>query len=193
MNTDLVLKILIPLGSTIFGGLITYRFNKVKEKKEIAQKQLESIFELQKINFKLLDSFNDLETSLDIYVSSPTVVEPYSQSIVREKIKKCSSELAEAYVLTLANAAHINSETFKHAKQVHEEVRTSFVSVTRSNYTKVNGELRGYTIQNLNALQAVTMKIAKLLDHIMKIEAPYVEKYINTYNKKFYTYNKKSR
>ncbi|MGN4944563.1 hypothetical protein [Bacillus cereus group sp. MYBK104-1] len=184
MDTELIMKILIPLGTAILGGLITYCLSKIKENKEIAQKQLESLFELQKINFKLLDNFNELETSLDIYVSSPTVIEPHSQLIVTEKIKKCSSELAEAYVSTLVNAVHINGETFKQAKQVHEEVRLLFVSVTQSNYTNVNGELRGYTAQNLYALQAVTMKIAKLQEYLMEIESSYVDQYINTYNQK---------
>ncbi|NRQ69740.1 hypothetical protein HQK17_16350 [Bacillus cereus] len=184
MNTELLLKILIPLGSTLFGGFITYSLWRVKERKEIAQKQLESLFELQKINFKLLDNFNDLETSLDIYVSSPSVVEPYNQSLVTEKIKQCSSELAEVYVVTLANAVHINSETFEYAKQMHEEARRLFVNVTKSNYTYVNGELRGYTTQNLNTLQKATMKIAQLQDFLMRKESLYVERYINKYNKK---------
>ncbi len=43
-----------------------------KRKKETTKKQLESLFELQKINFKLLSSFTDSLMLLDKYVLLPT-------------------------------------------------------------------------------------------------------------------------
>ncbi|MED1407290.1 hypothetical protein P4U07_32090 [Bacillus mycoides] len=71
MNIELALKDLIPFGSAFLGaltgGYITYSLSKAKEKKETAKKRLESLFELQRINFKLLSSFADLELKLKIY------------------------------------------------------------------------------------------------------------------------------
>lgn len=181
---DLLQKFLVPLVSAVLGGLISYKLLRIKEKKEEATKRLESLYEIQNINYKMLGSFSDLEESLNIYVLSTEIVVPDSQLIVANKIKKCSDELAEFYVLTLANAVYLNEDVFNHAKKTHEDIRFLFLGVIKNNYTTVNGKLKVYTQKNQEFLRQATDKIA-LFQHALaeEIEPNLVKHYMEKYNK----------
>ncbi|MEZ2325799.1 hypothetical protein R1C46_18490 [Bacillus tropicus] len=186
MDIDLLQKFLVPLVSAIAGGLISYKLSRIKEKKEEAIKRLESLYEIQNINYKMLGSFSDLEQSLNTYVLSTEIVEPHSQLIVTNKIKECSDALAEFYVLTLANAVYLNKGVFNRAKKTHEDIRFLFVNVMKYNYTKTNGKLKVYTQTNLDFLRQATEKIAMFQDTLAeKIEPKLVKHYMEKYNKSY--------
>ncbi|MEI4716939.1 hypothetical protein WAG26_16655 [Bacillus cereus] len=51
---DLVSKVLIAIVSALLGWYTTTRIAKAKERKEDARKQLEAVYELQKINYKFM-------------------------------------------------------------------------------------------------------------------------------------------
>lgn len=184
IDIDLLQKFLVPLVGAIVGGLISYQLLRIKEKKEEAKKRLESLYEIQNINYKMLGSFSDLEQSLNIYVLSTEVVVPDSELIVTNKIKECSDALAEFYVLTLSNAVYLNEEVFNHAKKTHEDIRFLFLGVIKNNYTNANGKLKVYTQKNLDCLRQATDKLA-VFQHTLaeKIQPNLVKRYMEKYNK----------
>ncbi|WP_367899817.1 hypothetical protein [Bacillus pseudomycoides] len=182
MNIELALKDLIPFGSALVGaltgGYITYSLSRIKEKKETVKKQLESLFELQRINFKLLNSFTDSLMILDKYALLPTEKEDYDVDKVTRRILECSNELAELYVVSLSHAVHINQDIFKLVKKTHDNTRFLFVEIQKSNENVVNGIVRTYSHKNRNALNEAIDNIALLQDTLMQIEEKYVERYI---------------
>ncbi|MED1060377.1 hypothetical protein [Bacillus mycoides] len=178
MDIESVLKSLIPLGSALLGGYITYRMNRAKEKKEADKKQLESLFELQKINFKLLSSFTDCLMILDKYALLPTEKEDYDMDKVTRRILECSNELAELNVVSLSHAIHINKDIFKLVKETHVETRLLFPGIQKSNPNMVNGVVRTYSFENKNGLNSAIEKIALLQNTLMLMEEKYVERYI---------------
>ncbi|MBJ8039057.1 hypothetical protein JDS78_02095 [Bacillus cereus group sp. N17] len=179
MDIESVLKSLIPLGSALLGGYITYRMNRAKEIKEVAKKQLESLFELQKINFKILGIFNELELKLSVYVSSPVVIEGYDGITVTDKIQKCSDELVELYVVSLAHAIHMKIDEFEFVKQAHDETRNYYLAVTERN----DNNSKIYSEKNIMALQAASKKVEILQRSLIEKEKSYVESYMKKYNK----------
>lgn len=182
MNIELALKDLIPFGSALVGaltgGCITYGLSRVKEKKETTKKQLESLFELQKINFKLLSSFTDSLMILDRYVLLPTKVEDYDGDKVTRRIVECSDELADLYVASLSHAVHINKDIFKLVKKAHDDTRFLFVEIQKSNINQAWGFVRTYSQENRDALNAAINIIAMLQDKLMQMEVEYVNRYI---------------
>ncbi|MGG1340166.1 hypothetical protein ABE244_06210 [Bacillus toyonensis] len=182
-----MIKDFIPFGSALLGaltgGFITYNISSAKEKKEGYRKQLESSLELQKINFKLLGIFNELELILDVYVSSQVEIKGYDVITVTDKIQKCSDELAELYVVSLAHAIHMKIEEFEFVKKIHDATRNHYLDVTKRDDEAVINNSKIYSEKNIIALQAASKKIAILQGSIMGKETSYVESYIKKYNK----------
>lgn len=187
MNIDLALKDLIPFGSALLGagigGTITYGLFTVKERKEGAKKQLESLFELQKINYKLLSSFNELLGKLSMYIFLPNEKEESSADVITKMIQKCSDNLAELNVVSLAHAVHMKNDIFELVKQAHEDTRLLFLKVTEGNTVKDVGYFKIYSQQNVNFLERASKRIAVLQSELMEKEKQYVERYMNKYNK----------
>ncbi|MGF9965963.1 hypothetical protein [Bacillus rhizoplanae] len=127
-------KDFFPFGSAmlgaLIGGFITYRLTKAKERKEAREKRLESLFELQRLNFKLLRSLTDLEIKLKIYISASPEIEDYNVKVVSNKIHECLDELADSHVVALGNAVHISREVFECINKKHDEIIKLFVPVT---------------------------------------------------------------
>ncbi|KAA0766382.1 hypothetical protein [Bacillus sp. SH5-2] len=176
------LKDFFPFGSAmlgaITGGCITYSLSRIKEKKEITKKQLESLFELQKINYKLLSSFTDCLMILDRYVLLPTKIEDYDGDKAARRIVECSNELADLYVASLSHAVHINKDIFKLVKQVHDDTRFLFVKIQKSNINEVRGIVKTYSHENRGALSTAISHITLLQNTLMQMEAEYVNRYI---------------
>ncbi len=183
MDIELVLKSLVPFGSALLGGYITYSMSRAKEKKEVAKKQLESIFELQKINFKLLGMFNELKISLQRHAFAHMQMEEYSGKIVTNKIQKCFNELVELNVASLAYAVNMDKGVFDLVKKTHDEVTIQFIPVTKVNNVVINGMSRIYSEENISSLETVYEKIENLQTTLMVQEALYVERYMKKYNK----------
>ncbi|MED2186828.1 hypothetical protein [Bacillus wiedmannii] len=187
MNIDLALKDLIPFGSAFFGacigGTITYKLFTVKEKKEGEKKQLESLFELQKINYKLLSSFNELLGNLSMYIFLPNEKETFSADEITNMIQKCSDNLAELNVVSLAHAVYMKNDIFELVKQAHEDTRLLFLKVTEGNTVKDVGYFKIYSQQNVNFLEKASKRIEILQRDLMGKETQYVERYMNKYNK----------
>lgn len=179
---DLGLKELLPFGTTLFGaitgGLITYRLSKLKEKKEAEEKRLESLFELQRIHFKLIRSFTDLQLHLEIYISVLEESEKNSVEVVTNKIIDCSDELMDSRVLSLGKAVHISEEVFEVINTKHDEIRFAFYEITVANENNVNGMKKVYSERNLTALKIAFNHIATLQEYLMKTEKKYSEMYI---------------
>ncbi|PFM33596.1 hypothetical protein [Bacillus cereus] len=187
MNIDLALKDLIPFGSALLGagigGTITYKLFTVKEKKEGEKKQLESLFELQKINYKLLSSFNELLGNLSMYLFLPNEKEKFGADEITDMIQKCSDILAELNVVSLAHAVHMKNDVFELVKQTHEDTRLLYLKVTEGNTVKDIGDFKIYSQQNVVFLEKVIKRIAILQSDLMEKEKQYVERYMNKYNK----------
>lgn len=187
MNIDLALKDLIPFGSALLGagigGTITYKLFTVKEKKEGEKKQLESLFELQKINYKLLSSFNELLGNLSMYIFLPNDKEKFSADEITDMIQKCSDNLAELNVVSLAHAVHMQNNIFDLVKRAHEDTRLLFLKVTEGNKVKDVGYFKIYSQQNVNFLERSINRIAVLQRDLMEKEKEYVERYMGKYNK----------
>ncbi len=187
MNIDLALKDLIPFGSALlgagFGGTITYKLFTVKEKKEGAKKQLESLFELQKINYKLLSSFNELLGNLSMYIFLPNEQEKFSADEITDMIQKCSDNLAEMNVVSLAHAVHMKNGTFDLVKKAHEDTRLFFLKVTVGYTVEDVGYFKIYSQQNVTFLERASKRIERLQRDLMEKEKQYVERYMTKYNK----------
>ncbi|MFJ8453338.1 hypothetical protein [Bacillus paramycoides] len=165
----------------ITGGTITSVLTKSKEKKERREKRLNSLFELQRLYFKLIRSLIELELKLDVYISSPQEVEGYSVDVVNGAIHKCLDELADARVVSLGNAIHISDEVFNSVNVGMEEAMLLYVPVTVQKKHIHNGQLKFYSNDNLTAIQNTHKKIADLQRILMKQEKIYVSNYINKY------------
>ncbi|PRT19820.1 hypothetical protein [Bacillus wiedmannii] len=187
MNIDLALKDLIPFGSALLGacigGTITYRLFTVKERKEGAKKQLESLFELQKINYKLLSSFNELLGNVSMYILLPNEQEKCSADEITDMIQKCSDNLAEMNVVSLAHAVHMKNDIFELVKQAHEDTRQYYLKVTEGNTVEGAGYFKIYSQQNVIYLEKAIKRIAILQSYLMEEEKQYVEQYMKKYNK----------
>ncbi|UTG85129.1 hypothetical protein [Bacillus paranthracis] len=187
MNIDLALKDLIPFGTALLGagigGSITYGLFTVKERKEGAKKQLESLFELQKINYKLLSSFNELLGNLSMYIFLPNEQEKFSADEITAMIQKCSDILAEMNVVSLAHAVHMKNDIFEAVKQTHEDTRQLYLKVTEGNTVEGTGYFKIYSQQNVIFLEKVIKRIAILQSDLMEKEKQYVERYMEKYNK----------
>ncbi|OSX94360.1 hypothetical protein BTJ45_01717 [Bacillus mycoides] len=187
MNIDLALKDLIPFGSALLGagigGTITYKLSTVKEKKEGEKKQLESLFELQKINYKLLSSFNELLGNLSMYIFLPNEQEKFSADEITAMIQKCSDILAEMNVVSLAHAVHMKNDIFEAVKQAHEDTRLLYLRVTEQNIVQDSGRFKMYSEKNVNSLEQASRRIEILQSVLMEKEKEYVERYMKKYNK----------
>ncbi|HDX9631846.1 TPA: hypothetical protein ROY30_005616 [Bacillus cereus] len=183
MDIELVLKSLVPFGSALLGGYITYSMSRAKEKKEVAKKQLESVFELQKINFKLLGMFNELKISLHRHAFSDVQTEEYSGKIVADKIQKCLNEWIELNVASLAHAVNMEKGIFELVKKTHDEATVHFMPVTKAENVVIKGMTRIYSEKNISSLETVYDKIEHLQTALMEQEKVYVERYMKKYNK----------
>ncbi|HDR4695205.1 hypothetical protein [Bacillus cereus] len=187
MSIDLALKDLIPFGSTLLGaitgGVITYSLFTVKERKEGAKKQLESLFELQRVNYKLLSSFNELLGKLTMYNFLPNEEEEYSADEITNMIQKCSDNLAELNVVSLAHAVNMKKDIFEFVKQTHEDTRLLFLRVTEQNIVNDSGRFKIYSGQNVAFLERASKRIEILQRDLMENEKQYVERYMKKYNK----------
>lgn len=176
------LKDFFPFGSAMLGavtgGCITYSLSRIKEKKEITKKQLESLFELQKINYKLLSSLTDSLMILDRYVLLPKKIEDYDGDKAARRIVECSNELDDLYVASLSHAVHINKDIFKLVKKVHDDTRFLFVEIKRSNIHETRGIVKIYSHENRSALSTAISYISRLQHTLMQMEAEYVNRYI---------------
>ncbi|HDV8362670.1 TPA: hypothetical protein RKT18_005566 [Bacillus cereus] len=180
---DLVSKVLIAIVSALLGWYTTTRIAKAKERKEDARKQLEALYELQKINYKLFGSFFELQHKLQIYVSSSVEKEGYSAIIVTDMIKKCSDELAELNVVSLSHAIHMKQSVFDLVRKTHEEARINYLSVTKGNRSTMDGVLKIYSEENVFSLEKVIGNIEILQRNLLEKEKKYVEQYMKKYNK----------
>ncbi|WP_377865789.1 hypothetical protein [Bacillus sp. R86525] len=183
MDIELVFKSLVPFGSALLGGYITYSMSRAKEKKEVAKKRLESVFELQKINFKLLGMFNELKTSLYIHAFSDVQTEEYSGKKVTEKVQKCLNELIESNVESLAHAVNMEKGVFELVKKAHDEANVQFKPVTKAENVVIKGMTRIYSEKNISSLDTVYDNIENLQTALMEQEKVYVERYMKKYNK----------
>ncbi|PEI32374.1 hypothetical protein CN644_23995 [Bacillus wiedmannii] len=187
MNIDLALKDLIPFGSALLGagigGTITYGLFTVKERKEGTKKQLESLFEIQKINYKLLSSFNELLGNVSMYIFLPNEQEKFSADEITDMIQKCSDNLAEMNVVSLAHAVHMKNDMFELVKQAHEDTRQLYLKVTEGNKVESVGYFKIYSQQNVIFLEKAIKRIAILQRELTEKEKQYVEQYMKKYNK----------
>lgn len=165
----------------ITGGTITFMLTKSKEKKERREKRLNSLFELQRLYFKLIRSLLDLELKVSVYISTPQEVEGYSIDAINSMVPNCLDELADVRVASLGNAIHVSEEMFKLVNDGMEEAMLLFVPVTvQKNYIH-NGQLKFLSNDNLIAIQNTHKKIAELQMVLMKQEKIYVSNYFNKY------------
>ncbi|MFV8517136.1 hypothetical protein [Bacillus sp. SBS7] len=178
-------KDFFPFGSAMLGactgGFITFMLTRSKDRKERKEKRLNSLFELQQLNFKLIRSLTDLELKLSVYISAQQEIEGYNVETINETVQKCLDELADARVVSLGNAIHINGEVFKAVSVGQAEVMKLFVPVTVQNKFIDNGRLKVYSQDNLIAVQNTFKKIVYLQDMLMQQERKYVNQYINKY------------
>ena len=64
------------------------------------------MFELQKINYKLLSSFNELLVNVSMYIFLPNEQEKFGADEITDMIQKCSDNLAEHFCITSAYCAY---------------------------------------------------------------------------------------
>ncbi|WP_225990664.1 hypothetical protein [Bacillus luti] len=166
------------LGAMVGGG-ITYWIAKNKERKETKQKQLESLFELQKINFNLVQSIRDLQNMIKNYLSDSVKIEEISIKEVNKKVKECLDELANSRAELLGNAVHLSEDIFNYVSDKHDEIMKKFLFTT---FSGLDTEYEGsYIKEDIENLENVINKMIILQDFLMQKEKLYVKHYLNEY------------
>ena len=64
-------------------------------------------------------------------------------------IQKCSDNLAEMNVVSLAHTVHMKNDIFELVKQAHEDTRQLYLKVTEGNKVESAGYFKIYSQQNV--------------------------------------------
>ncbi|WP_257144585.1 hypothetical protein [Bacillus cereus] len=118
-----------------------------------------------------------------MYNFLPNEEEEYSADEITNMIQKCSDNLAELNVVSLAHAVNMKKDIFEFVKQTHEDTRLLFLRVTEQNIVNDGGRFKIYSGQNVAFLEQASKRIEILQRDLMKNEKQYVERYMKKYNK----------
>ncbi|EJS59062.1 hypothetical protein ICE_01617 [Bacillus cereus BAG1X1-2] len=189
MNIELGLKDLIPFGSAMIGavtgGIITYKMNKIKDKKERLQKRAESILELQaKLSEMQIETIDLKMEVLIIQDKVNTTQDTNREHFFRNLKKYFHEQITGRREILLSLAIHIDKTVFIEVAKTYNMIFEIFGKTNKGNFQgDILKDFEKYLELVTNTLDEIKIKINKLMIYLRKKEWEYTQYFLKKYLK----------